>query len=175
MTPAGRVLLWGNQNSLKLVLRETEKSVQFQWYLMESQAGSSAQLPKERGPGTGRKALSSLRSSCVSAPDFLCAASAGQGTPGLPAHLESTFSEDRACSAQSASGGPTSITHSLGLREGQSPPLQIRLWWRIDTLWTARRSNQSILRGINPEYSLEGMIWNWSSNILATWCEELTH
>ena len=24
--------------------------------------------------------------------------------------------------------------------------------------WTARRSNQSILKGINPEYSLEGLI-----------------
>ena len=27
-------------------------------------------------------------------------------------------------------------------------------WWR----WTARRSNQSILREINPEYSLKGLI-----------------
>lgn len=90
MTPAGRVLLWGNQNSLKLVLREREKSMQFQWCVMESQAGSSAQLPEGRGTGTTRKALSFLRSSWVSAPDFLCAASAGQGTPGLPAHLEST-------------------------------------------------------------------------------------
>ena len=25
-------------------------------------------------------------------------------------------------------------------------------------LWTARRSNQSILKGINPEYSLEGLM-----------------
>ena len=25
------------------------------------------------------------------------------------------------------------------------------------------------------EYSLEGLMWSWSSNILATWCEELTH
>ena len=24
--------------------------------------------------------------------------------------------------------------------------------------WTARRSNQSILKGINPEYSLEGLM-----------------
>ena len=31
------------------------------------------------------------------------------------------------------------------------------LWcWRV--LWTARRSNQSILKEISPEYSLEGMI-----------------
>ena len=34
--------------------------------------------------------------------------------------------------------------------------------------WTERRSNQSILKEINS-------CWNWSSNTLATWCEELTH
>ena len=39
--------------------------------------------------------------------------------------------------------------------------------------WTARRSNQSILKEISPEYSFEGLMW--SSNILATWCEEPTH
>ena len=35
------------------------------------------------------------------------------------------------------------------------------LWcWRrlLKVPWTARRSNQSILREINPEYSLEGLI-----------------
>ena len=35
------------------------------------------------------------------------------------------------------------------------------LWcWRrlLRILWTARRSNQSILKGISPEYSLEGMM-----------------
>ena len=36
--------------------------------------------------------------------------------------------------------------------------------------WTARRSNQSILKVINTEYSL----LSWNSNTLATWCEELT-
>ena len=36
-----------------------------------------------------------------------------------------------------------------------------KLWcWRrlLKVPWTARRSNQSILREINPEYSLEGLI-----------------
>ena len=36
----------------------------------------------------------------------------------------------------------------------------IKLWcWRrlLRVLWTARRSNQSILKEINPEYSLEGL------------------
>ena len=41
--------------------------------------------------------------------------------------------------------------------------------------WTARKSNQSILKEISPEYSLEGWCWSWNSNTLATWCEELTH
>ena len=47
------------------------------------------------------------------------------------------------------------------------------LWcWRrlLRVPWTARRSNQSILKEISPEYSLEGL-----SNTLATRCEELTH
>ena len=38
--------------------------------------------------------------------------------------------------------------------------------------WTARRSNQSILKEINPGYSLEGLMLN--SNTLATWWETLT-
>ena len=44
------------------------------------------------------------------------------------------------------------------------------LWcWRklLRVTWTARRSNQSILKEINPEYSLEGLSWSWSSN---PWC-----
>ena len=35
------------------------------------------------------------------------------------------------------------------------------LWYRrtlLRVLWIARRSNQSILKEINPEYSLEGLI-----------------
>ena len=36
-----------------------------------------------------------------------------------------------------------------------------KLWyWRrlLGVLWTAKRSNQSILKEINPEYSLEGLM-----------------
>ena len=52
------------------------------------------------------------------------------------------------------------------------------LWcWRrlLRAPWTARRANQSILKEINPEYSLEGLMLKLNSNTLATWCEELTH
>ena len=52
------------------------------------------------------------------------------------------------------------------------------LWcWRrlLRVPWTARRSNQSILKEISPECSLEGLMWIWNSNTLATSCEELTH
>ena len=41
--------------------------------------------------------------------------------------------------------------------------------------WTARRSSQSILKEISPEYSLEGLMLNMNPNTLATWCEKLTH
>ena len=59
--------------------------------------------------------------------------------------------------------------------------------WRIDAFelwcwrrllrvpWIVRRSIQSILKEISPEYSLEELCWIWNSNTLATWCEELTH
>ena len=39
--------------------------------------------------------------------------------------------------------------------------------------WTARRLNQLNLKELNPERSLEGLMLNWSSNTLVTWCKEL--
>ena len=59
--------------------------------------------------------------------------------------------------------------------------------WRIDTFdlwcwrrllhipWNAKRSNQSILKEISPEYSLGGLMLKLKLQYLATWCEELTH
>ena len=59
--------------------------------------------------------------------------------------------------------------------------------WRIDAFelwcwrrllrvpWTARRSNQSILKEISPGVHWRDWFWSWNSNTLATWCEELTH
>ena len=52
------------------------------------------------------------------------------------------------------------------------------LWcWRrlLRVLWTARRSNQSILKRINPEFSLEGLMLKPKLQYFATWCEEPTH
>ena len=52
------------------------------------------------------------------------------------------------------------------------------LWcWRrlLRLLWTARRSNQSILKEISPGCSLEGLMLKLKLKYLATWCEELTH
>ena len=41
--------------------------------------------------------------------------------------------------------------------------------------WSARRSNQSILKEISSECSLEGLMLKLNSNTLAAWCKELTH
>ena len=59
--------------------------------------------------------------------------------------------------------------------------------WRIDAFelwcwrrllrvpWTARRSNQSILKEIYPDIHWKDWCWSWNSNIFATWWEEVTH
>ena len=41
--------------------------------------------------------------------------------------------------------------------------------------WTSRRSNQSVLKEINPDYHWKDWCWSWNSNTLATLYEELTH
>ena len=51
------------------------------------------------------------------------------------------------------------------------------LWcwrWPLRVPWTARRSNQSILKEISPGCLLERRCWSWNSNTLTTWCKELT-
>ena len=52
------------------------------------------------------------------------------------------------------------------------------LWcWRnlLRVPWTARRSNQSILKEISLDIHWKDWCWGWNSNTLATWCEELNH
>ena len=60
-------------------------------------------------------------------------------------------------------------------------------YWRIDAFemwcwrrllrvpWTARRSNQSILKEISPGCSLERLMLKLKLQYFGTWCEELTH
>ena len=51
------------------------------------------------------------------------------------------------------------------------------LWcWKrlLRVPWTARRSNQSILKEISPGVHWKGWCWSWDSNSLATWCKELS-
>ena len=42
-----------------------------------------------------------------------------------------------------------------------------RRLWRVP--WTARRSNQSILKEINPEHSWKDWYWSWSSPDVKNW------
>ena len=52
------------------------------------------------------------------------------------------------------------------------------LWcWRrlLRVPWSAKRSNQYILKKIGPGCSLEGLMLSWNSSTLATSCKELTH
>ena len=53
-----------------------------------------------------------------------------------------------------------------------------KLWWWIRILrvpWTARKSNQSILKESILNIHFKDWCWSWNSNTLATWCKELTH
>ena len=52
------------------------------------------------------------------------------------------------------------------------------LWcWRrlLRVPWTSRRSNQSIVKEINPDIHWKDWCWSWSSNTLATWCKALNN
>ena len=53
---------------------------------------------------------------------------------------------------------------------------EVWCWRRLLRIpWTAKKSNQSILKEISPEYSLEGLMLKLKLHTLATWCKELTH
>ena len=49
--------------------------------------------------------------------------------------------------------------------------------WRrlLRVPWTARRSNQSVLRKSVLNVHWMDWCWSWNSNTLATWCEEPTY
>ena len=51
---------------------------------------------------------------------------------------------------------------------------RLSCWRRLLRVpWTARRSNQFILKEISPEYSLEGLMPKQKLHTWAPWCEEL--
>ena len=53
---------------------------------------------------------------------------------------------------------------------------ELRCWKRLLRVpWTARRSNQLILKEISLNIHWKDWCWSWSSNTSVTWCEELTH
>ena len=53
---------------------------------------------------------------------------------------------------------------------------ELRCWRRLLRVpWAARRSNQSILKEINPEYSVKGLMLKLKLHCLANCCKEPTH
>ena len=52
---------------------------------------------------------------------------------------------------------------------------ELSCWRRLFKVPRTARTNQPILKEINPEYSWKDWCWSWSSNPLAIWCEDLTH
>ena len=53
---------------------------------------------------------------------------------------------------------------------------EVWCWSRLLRVpWTARRSNQSILKEISPGIFWREWCWSWNSSTLATSCEVLTH
>ena len=67
----------------------------------------------------------------------------------------------------------------LGYKESWVLKIDVfELWcWRrlLKVPWTARRSNQSILKEISPKCSLEELMLKLKLQTSATWCKELTH
>ena len=68
---------------------------------------------------------------------------------------------------------------SWTIKKAEHPRIDaFELWWCRRLLrvpWTARRSNQSILKEISLNIHWKDWCWSWSSNTLVPWCEELTN
>ena len=68
---------------------------------------------------------------------------------------------------------------SWTIKKGECQTIDVfKLWrWRrlLRVPWTSRRPNKSILNGINPEYSMEGVTLKLKFQYFRTWCEEPTH
>ena len=74
--------------------------------------------------------------------------------------------------------GPRGHTWKFYVKSKHQRIDAFELWcWRrlLRVPWTAGRSNQSILKEINPNIHWKDSCWSWSSSTLATWCKEPTH
>ena len=61
------------------------------------------------------------------------------------------------------------VTKSQTQLSARTDGFELWCWRRLLRVpWTARRSNQSILKEISPEYSLEGLMLKLKLNPLAT-------
>ena len=59
---------------------------------------------------------------------------------------------------------------------GRIAAFNLWCWWRLLRVpWTAWRSNQSILKEVSPEYSLEGQMLKLKLQYFGSWCNELIH
>ena len=78
----------------------------------------------------------------------------------------------------SPSTGPAQGCESWTIMKAEHQRIDaFKLWcWRrlLRVPWTGRRSNQSILKEINPEYSLEGLMLKLKLQYFGHWYEELT-
>ena len=59
---------------------------------------------------------------------------------------------------------------------GRTDAFKLWFWRRLLRVpWTARRSTQSTLKEISPEYSLDRLMLKLKVYYFSHWCEELTH
>ena len=55
----------------------------------------------------------------------------------------------------------------------RTDPFELWCWRRLLRVpWTAKRSNQCILKAISPDIHGKDWCWSWNSNSLAIWCKE---
>ena len=107
-----------------------------------------------------------------------CSARWGRGWADLPVHLPLAlgFLSQQPCGQAMPSSCPTPNSKSWTLSFKPIPRL-------LRVPWTARKSDQSILKEINPEYSLEGLMlklkfWYFghlmrrADSLEKTWCWE---
>ena len=94
--------------------------------------------------------------------------------------LDSVFFADKGLYSQSYGFSSSHVRcEKLDYKEGWA--LKNWCFWTVvlrrllRVPWTARRSNQSILKEINPSIHWKYCCWSWSSSTLATWCKEPTH